>query len=338
MSNNKNRTAQLALQNTPIILFVVVFVIFGLLSPRFFAWQTFENIFKQASYIGIVAVGMTFVLLTAGIDLSVGSNMYLSAAVAALLMQTYHYPIWLAILVSLAVGLLFGTVNAILITRLHLIPFMATLGTMVAGKGLALLFTKSVTLTIPTGLRQLAYARAFGLIPVPIVIFAIVVAIAWFILTMTPLGRRIYAVGNDPESAKKAGIGVAGVVGTVYIISGLTAALGGIVAAAQQGVVIPGLGEGYEFNAIAAAVLGGTSLFGGVGSVFPGTVVGAVLIQMIQSGLVFMQVDIYVQPLITAGIIFFAVLLDSFRNAQLLRMRRRNIRVDKGTLEPAAGD
>ncbi len=307
-------------------------------APRFFAWQTFENIFKQASYIGIVAVGMTFVLLTAGIDLSVGSNMYLSAATAALLMQTFHFPVWLAFILCLLVGVIFGAVNALLITRVHLIPFMATLGTMVAGKGFALLLTKSVTLTYPNAIRQLGYARVFGLIPVPILIFAIVLALGWFILALTPFGRRVYAVGNDPESARKAGIGVAGIIGSVYVISGLTAALGGFIAAAQQGVVIPGLGEGYEFNAIAATVLGGTSLFGGVGTVFPGAMIGALLIQMIQSGLVFAQVDLYLQPIIMAAIIFFSVLLDSFRNAQLLRMRRRNIRVDKGTLELEAGD
>ncbi|MGL4651690.1 MAG: ABC transporter permease [Caldilineaceae bacterium] len=338
MKRTGSQTAQIALQNTPLILFVVVFAIFGILSPRFFAWQTFENIFKQASYIGIVAAGMTLVLLTAGIDLSVGSNMYLSAAVAAILMQDFGFPIWLALLSCMLVGVIFGAVNALLITRVHLIPFVATLGTMVAGKGVALLVTQSVTLTYPSSVRQLGYARVFDLIPVPIVIFAIVVAIGWFLLNMTPFGRRVYAVGNDVESARKAGINVGGIIGSVYIISGLTAALGGFVAAAQQGVVIPGLGEGYEFSAVAAAVLGGTSLFGGVGSIFPGTVIGAVLIQMIQSGLVFTQVDIYIQPLIMAGIIFFAVLLDSFRNTQLLRMRRRNIRVDKGTLELAAGD
>jgi ribose transport system permease protein len=338
MKRTGSQTAQIALQNTPLILFVVVFAIFGILSPRFFAWQTFENIFKQASYIGIVATGMTLVLLTAGIDLSVGSNMYLSAAVAAILMRDFGMPVWMALLACMLVGVIFGAVNALLITRVHLIPFVATLGTMVAGKGVALLITKSVTLTYPSSVRQLGYARVFDLIPVPILIFAIVVAIGWFVLNMTPFGRRVYAVGNDAESARKAGINVGGIIGSVYVISGLTAALGGFVAAAQQGVVIPGLGEGYEFSAIAAAVLGGTSLFGGVGSIFPGTVIGAVLIQMIQSGLVFTQVDIYIQPLIMAGIIFLAVLLDSFRNTQLLRMRRRNIRVDKGTLEMAAGD
>jgi ribose transport system permease protein len=200
---------------------------------------------------------------------------------------------------------------------------------MVAGKGVGLLFSQSIQIPYPDAVLQLGSTRLFGLIPLPIVIFAFVVLLAHLVLTMTPIGRRIYAVGNDPDAAKKAGLNVDRVLATVYLASGLLAALGGFVSVAQQGVVHPGFGEGYEFNAIAAVVLGGTSLFGGVGTVLPGTVLGAVLIQMIQTGLIFTKVDIYLQPLITAGIILFAILLDAFRNTQLQKLRRRNIRTDK---------
>lgn len=338
MKNLRHRFTRLALQNTPLLLFVVVFAIFGLLSPRFFALQTFETIFKQASYIGIVAVGMTFVILTAGIDLSVGSAMYVSATVAGVIMQDFKAPVWVGLLACLTVGMIFGATNAFLITKLKIIPFVATLGTMVAGKGVGLLISRSITISYPESVIQLGSSRLFDLVPLPIVIFLSVVVVAHLVLTLTAVGRHIYAVGNDAEAAKKAGLNVGRVLATVYIISGLTAALGGFVSVAQQGVVHPGLGEGYEFSAIAAAVLGGTSLFGGVGSVLPGTLLGAVLIQMIQTGLIFTRVDIYIQPLITAGIIFFAVLLDAFRNNQLQKMRRRNIRVDKGALAGAGDD
>ena len=336
-SMTHNRLAQLALQNTSLLLFVLVFVVFGLLAPRFFAVQTFETIFKQASYIGIVAIGMTFVILTSGIDLSVGSNMYVSAAIAGIVMQDYKAPVWIGLMVCLTVGILFGAVNAFLITKVKIIPFVATLGTMVAGKGVGLLISKSITLSYPERVLELGSSRFFDLLPLPIVIFLGVAILAHLVLTMTPMGRQIYAVGNDAKAAKKAGLNVGRVLTTVYIVSGLMAALGGFISVAQQGVVHPGFGEGYEFNAIAATVLGGTSLFGGVGSVLPGTVLGAVLIQMIQTGLIFTKVDIYLQPLITASIIFFAVLLDAFRNIQLQKLRRRNIRVEKGA--PAgAGD
>lgn len=337
--NHNKRFEQFLLQNTPIVLFVVVFLVFGLLAPRFFSVQAAETILKQASYIGIVAVGMTFVILTAGIDLSVGSNMYVSAVMAGLVMQDFNAPAWIGLLVCLSVGMLFGAVNAFLITKLKIIPFIATLGTMVAGKGIGLLFSQSIQIPFPKSVLDLGSTRLLGVIPLPIIIFAAVVLVAHLVLTMTPLGRQIYAVGNDSEAAKKAGLNVGRVLGTVYIVSGLMAALGGFVSVAQQGVVHPGFGEGYEFNAIAATVLGGTSLFGGVGSVFPGTVLGAVLIQMIQTGLIFTKVDIYLQPLITAAIIFFAVLLDAFRNVQLQKMRRRNIRVEKGMpVGASAGD
>jgi ribose transport system permease protein len=240
-------------------------------------------------------------------------------------------PVWLGLLVCLGVGLLFGAVNGFLITKLKIVPFIATLGTMVAGKGIGLLFSQSIQIPFPDSVLQLGSTRLFGVVPLPIVIFAFVVLIAHLVLTMTPIGRRIYAVGNDPDAAKKAGLNVNRVLATVYLASGLLAALGGFVSVAQQGVVHPGFGEGYEFNAIAAVVLGGTSLFGGLGTVFPGTVLGAVLIQMIQTGLIFAKVDIYLQPLITAGIILFAILLDAFRNTQLQKLRRRNIRTDKET-------
>lgn len=331
---NREKLTQTFLQNTPVILFVLIFLAFSLISDRFFAWQTLENIVRQASYIGIVAVGMIFVLLTGGIDLSVGSNMYLSAAIAGLLMQRYDLPVWLALLACLGVGMAVGLVNATLITRFKVIPFIATLGMLTVVKGLGLAFTKSVSIPYPNSVLKLGSERLLG-IPIPILIFALVVVVAHIFLTYTPAGRRLYAVGNDPEAAKKAGLDTRSVLATAYVVCGLLAALGGFVSVAQQGIVQPGLGEGYEFNAIAAAVLGGASLFGGVGTVFPGTVIGAVLIQMIQAGLIFARVDIYLQPLITAAIIFAAVLLDALRTQQLVKLRRRNIRTDKAAA-PAA--
>ena len=314
------------LQNTPIILFVIVFVLFGILSPSFLEYGSLEDIVKQASYIGIVAVGMTFVLLTAGIDLSVGSNMYLSAAVAGLLIKNYSIPVGLAFIACLGVGLLFGAFNALAVTKLKIIPFVVTLGTLVAGRGIGLWLTKSVQVEFPDSVSRIGSERLFGLMPLPTVVFAVVVLCATIFLKRTATGRQIYAVGNDLEAAKKAGINTDRVRATAFIICGLLAALGGFVSVAQLGTVDAGFGEQREFDAIAAAVLGGTSLFGGIGSVFPGTVMGAVLIQMVQAGLVVNQVDLYLQPLVAAAIIFLAVLLDSVRNAQLAKLRRRHIR------------
>jgi ribose transport system permease protein len=325
----RNKLLLRVLQNTPIILFMVIFAVFGALSPRFFQYQTLENIVKQASYIGIVAVGMTFVLLTAGIDLSVGANMYLSAAVAGLLIQGAGLPVWAALLVCLCVGLAFGGVNAFAITKLKIAPFIVTLGTMAIGRGLSLLITQSQAVPFPNSVLQIGSNRVFGLVPLPIVIFAAVVLVAHLMLTRTPVGRQIYAAGNNAEAAQKAGINTPRILALVYLVCGLCAALGGFVSVAQLGIINAGFGDGDEFDAIAAAVLGGTSLFGGRGSVFPGTVIGTVLVQMVAAGLVYTQVDLYFQPVVMAAIIFLAVFLDSMRNTQLLRLERRNIRTEK---------
>jgi ribose transport system permease protein len=150
------------------------------------------------------------------------------------------------------------------------------------------------------------------------------------------MGRQIYAMGNDVEAARKAGLNTRRLTASVYIISGFCASLAGVILISQQGMITSGLGQGVEFDAIAAAVLGGTSLFGGVGSVFPGTVIGVLLVQMISTGLVYLQIDLYLQDMVAAAVIFFAVLIDAQRMRILGRLERRNIRVEKGVTEVQA--
>jgi ribose transport system permease protein len=329
MHKSRGKVLVVALRYTPVILFGLIFLIFGLLSPRFLSYQSLENIVKQASYIGIVAVGMTFVLLTAGIDLSVGSNMYLSAVVAGLLIKHHGLPVTLALVVCLAVGLLFGVVNALAVTKLRILPFVATLGTLWIGRGLGLWLTRSALVEFPESVTRIGAQRLFGAVPLPVAVFLVVVLLAAVLLRWTAFGRQLYAVGNDIEAAKKAGISTDRVRGGAFVICGVLAALGGFISVSQLGIVNAGFGEGREFDAIAAAVLGGTSLFGGVGSVFPGTLLGAVLIQMVTIGLVSAQVDLYLQPLVQAVIIFLAVLLDSIRTRRLAWLGRRHIRIEE---------
>jgi ribose transport system permease protein len=329
MRQNHGKILVMALRHTPLILFAFLFVVFGLLAPRFLSYQSLENIVKQASYIGIMAVGMTFVLLTAGIDLSVGSNMYLSAVVAGLLIRQFNVSVMPALIACLVVGLFFGLVNALIITRLRIMPFVATLGTLWVGRGLGLWLTGSVPVEFPAGVTRIGAQRLFGLLPLPVAVFALVVACAAVLLRWTTLGRQIYAVGNDLQAAQKAGISTDRVRATAFILCGFLAALGGFISVAQLGIINAGFGDLREFDAIAAAVLGGASLFGGVGSVFPGTVLGAVLIQMVTIGLVSAQVDLYLQELVAAAIIFLAVFLDSVRTQQLARLSRRHIRVEE---------
>ncbi len=316
----------LLLNNASLVLFAVVLVVFALLSPKFFTGDNLVNILIQSSSTAIVATGMTFVLLTAGVDLSVGAAMFVGAAVCGKLVIGGQ-PIPLALAAMLGVGLAFGAVNALFITRLRIIAFIVTLATLFIGRGFALRITETRAMNLPDAFLQLGSAKVAG-IPVPVLAVALVVAAAQLVLSRTAFGRQLYALGNNVESARKAGVHVQRLTASVYVISGFCAALGGIIALSQLGAVGPKFGENYEFKAIAAAVLGGTSLFGGRGNVFPGTVLGAVLIQCVENGLVLLNADPYLYPLITSAVIFVAVLIDSIRNETLAKLSRRRIRHD----------
>lgn len=326
-AKTNHRWLLFVLKNISILLFIVIFIGFSLFSERFASARNFENIILSAADVGIVAIGMTLVLLTGGIDLSVGATMYITGAVLALMLES-GYSMAIAIPCGILAGTLWGCFNAFLISKVKIIPFMVTLGTLTAGRGLGLLITHSRHIAVPDEMRFGA-TRLFGLVPIPIIIFAVMVIFAVVILLYTPFGRQIYAMGNDPEAAKKAGLNTNRLTALVYILSGFCAAVASVVSISQVGSVSSSFGEGTEFQAIAASVLGGTSLFGGIGNVFPGTVVGILLIQMIQNGLIFLQVDLYLQEMVKALVILFAVFIDAQRMGLIKRLERRNIRIEK---------
>jgi len=315
------------LRNTSIILLIAVFVVFGILSPEFRTTTNLINILIQSASPAIVAIGMTLVLLTAGIDLSVGAIMFITAAVAGK-MALGGQPLWLILVIVPLIGLVYGGLNAFLVARLSMIPFIVTLATLHVGRGLGLWITQTRAMNLPENLLQVGSGKLLG-VPLPIVIFLLVLALTHMLLTQTMFGRQVYAVGNDPEVARKAGINVGMILAGVYLLCGLLAAIGGLVSLAQLGAVSPTFGRDREFSAIAAAVLGGTSLFGGRGRIFPGTVIGAILIQAMENGLVIINANPYLYSLITSCIIFLAVLIDGLRHRQLQKLKRRKIRVEK---------
>lgn len=314
------------LNNASLALFLAVFVVFGALASKFLEPRNLLNILVQSSSTAIVAVGMTFVLLTAGVDLSVGAIMFVSAAIAGKLALA-GCPLSLALLVILLIGVGCGGVNAYFVTRWRILPFVVTLATLYLGRGLALWITQTRALNLPESFLTLGSSRWAG-VPLPIVLLAAVLLVAHLTLTRTPYGRQLYAVGYNVEAARKAGLNVSWILASVYLISGLCASLGGVVSLSQLGAVSPTFGNQKEFTAIAAAVLGGTSLFGGRGQVFPGTLLGAVLIQTVENGLVIVNADPYIYPLVTSAIIFTAVLVDSARAGVLAKLGRRKIRVE----------
>jgi len=314
------KTIQPLLNHSTLVLFLVVVVIFGMLSPKFLTLANVTNILIQSSSLVILAIGMTFVLLTAGIDLSVGSIMFVAGVISGKLVVSGLAMGW-AIPLALLIGLAYGYINAFFVVRVKIIPFIVTLATFYAGRGLGLFMADTRAINLPESFLQIGSARVLG-IPMPIVILGVVVLLAHVVLSATQFGRQVYAVGSDKDKARKAGIPVKRIVLGVYVICGLCAALSGLVALAQLGAVSPTFGYQNEFMAIAAAVLGGTSLFGGKGTILPGTLVGAVLIQSIQNGLVIVNADPYLYTVITGIVIFLIVMMDSLRHQKAQKALR----------------
>jgi ribose transport system permease protein len=313
-----------ALDHSALAVFALVLGVFGAISPQFRDPDNLVNILIQSASPAIVATGMTFVLVTAGVDLSVGAIMFICAAIAGK-MVLGGTGMGAAIAAMLLVGAMAGGVNAVLVTRFRILAFVATLGTLYLGRGFALWLTQTRAMNLPPDtFPKLASARWLG-VPLPIIAMFAVLIVGHILLQRTPYGRQLLAVGHNAESARKAGLPVRRLLASVYILSGLCAALGAIVTLGQLGAVSPKFGETREFSAIAAAVLGGASLFGGRAQILPGTFLGAVLIQTLENGLVIVRADPYVFPLVTSVVIFMAVLIDATRTRWLEALSRRRI-------------
>ena len=293
-------------------ILILLCIGFGITTGNFFSLQNLSIVTQQASINVVLAAGMTFVILTGGIDLSVGSVLS-AAAVAALLASNIPGFGGLAVPVALAVGAGFGLINGALISLLRLPPFIVTLGSLTAVRGIGRLLGHDTTIFNPQlGFAFIGNESLFG-IPWLVIIAVAVVAVSWFILRRTVLGLRIYSVGGNPEAARLSGIRVWGIEMFVYVISGFLAGLGAVMSAARL-YAANGLqmGQSYELDAIAAVILGGTSFVGGVGSII-GTLVGALIIAVLTNGLVLLGVSDVWQYIIKGLVIIGAVTLDRYR-------------------------
>jgi ribose transport system permease protein len=264
---------------------VVLLVAVGALtltSNEFLTGSNLSNLARQVAIFGIIAVGELLVILTAGIDLSVGSVLGLSGAVTAQFLVA-GVPVAPAILLGVALGAVLGVANGLLVTRAKLPPFIATLGMLGIARGAVLVSTDAKTVQgLPSGFQTIANGTIFG-IPNLLGIAALVTVVVWFVLTRTVFGRYVYAVGSNPESARLAGVPVRTVVISVYAVSGLLAGLGGVLLTSRLGAGIPTAGTGFELNAIAACVIGGASLFGAKGSAI-GAATGALIMGVLNNG------------------------------------------------------
>lgn len=312
-----------------LVALLALTVVFALLSPAFLSSGNLMILVKHVAINAILAVGMTFVILTGGIDLSVGSVAGLAGIVAGGLIGAgltlpamgvvVYFNVWLVIVIAAAVGAAVGVLNGLLISRFSVAPFIATLGTMYVARGAALLISNGATFPNLLGKAELGNtgfpwlgSGTVLMIPVPIWLMAALGAIGAFVATRTPFGRQVYAVGGNERAAELSGVRVARVKLSAYMISGFCAALVGLVIASQLVAAHPATGETFELNAIAAVVLGGTSLMGGRGSV-GGSIAGAFVIGVLADGLVLLGVSQFWQIVIKGVVIVVAVLLDQMQ-------------------------
>lgn len=307
------------------IALIVLIIVFSLLSENFLTLSNIITMTKHVALNAVLSIGMLFVILKGGIDLSIGSTLGLSGVVAGVLLQGFQIdafgvvlypPVWVVVLISLAVGTFVGFINGLLVTRFQVAPFIATLGMLYVARGAALLISNGSTYPRlqgspdlgNTGFDVIGGSRPFG-VPISIWIMVVIAIIALVILRKTPYGRSIYATGGNERAAELAGVPVKFIKMTVYMISGFCAAVAGLITASELTSAIPNAGETFELNAIAACVIGGAALSGGRGNV-RGVLLGAFVIGFLADGLVLVKVSTFWQILIKGAVIVLAVMLD----------------------------
>lgn len=316
-----------------VFIFLAMFIGMWFLSDAFLQPRNLLNIVRQISVMGLIAIGVTMVIITTGIDLSSGSVLALAAVVAASLAQSTDWasakypgldlPVIVPILAALAIGAVCGSINGWLIARFKIPAFIATLGMMTIARGFALIYSDRPVSGLTDTYNFIGQGELLKIlpipdqpplgIPIPIIILAVVAVGAHIMLNSTRFGRHIYAIGGNEQAARISGLNVGRIKIGVYMIAGLLSGLAGLVLSSRIGSGQPGLGVGYELDAIAAAVIGGTSLSGGIGTIW-GTIVGALIIGVLNNGLDLLNVSAYWQTIVKGSIIVIAVIIDERKN------------------------
>lgn len=304
-----------------VVALIALCVILSIVSPVFLSISNILNIFVQTSINGIVAIGMTMVILTGGIDLSVGSVVALAGVTAGLTSMAIDADATSAglgivcIIMALAVGALAGLVNGVLISKAKLPAFIATLGMMSIARGLALTISGGLAITkIPDIIKFIGSGR-IGFINFPIILMIVLYFIAWWVLRYTKLGRNTYAVGGNMEAARLSGVKVPKTLIIVYMISGICSGIAALLLTGRLTSAQPVAGSGYELDAIAAVVIGGTSMSGGEGRII-GTLIGALLVAVLRNGLNLLNVSAYSTQIVIGLVIVLAVMMDTLRNRE----------------------
>lgn len=333
--NKNNSLAMTLLKGRTLIVLALLLIFFSLATPNFLSTNTMLLLAKHVALYGILAIGMTYVIITGGIDLSVGAVVGLGGMIAGGMIQngvtlnafgvTVYFSVPLVVLITVLVGALIGWLNGIIITKFGVAPFIATLGTMYIARGFAMLHSNGATYSNIIGNEALGNtgftffgSRVLG-IPVGAVILIVIAIVAGIVLKKTTFGWHIFAIGGNENAARLSGVKVDKVKILVYIFSGVCAAIVGIITASQLEASHPASGETWEMNAIAAAVLGGTSMMGGIGTI-GGTIVGAFVIGVISDGMVMCGVSEFWQMIIKGLVIILAVIIDQFQRNMEAKM------------------
>lgn len=296
-------------------ILVIEFLIFSLASKSFLTLGNILSLGRQMSFTGIAAIGMTLVMLTGGIDISVGSMLAMAGVLCAKLSADVGLPLWIAVVITLLIGALFGLINGAAVTRLHIPALIATLATQTILKGIAYLLTNAVPVkNLSATYKFLGQGYIFGVIPVPLIITVALYVLAWWYLDKTYLGRRVYLSGGNEEAARLSGINTKWTITGTYVFSGVFAAIAGVLMAARLGSGQPSVGSGFEMDVITATVLGGISVNGGKGKVV-NVFVGACIMGVLANGMTMLNINQYLQWIINGLVLLFAVTMSNLRKS-----------------------
>lgn len=307
-------------QESGILVILLVFiVIITMVNPTFISLANMTNVFRSAGFTLITALGMTFVIIVGGLDLSVGSVYCLSGTISAMALVN-GVPVAPAILIGILVGVACGAFNGIIIVGMNIPPLITTLGMMYIARGIVYVLTMGVPVyPLPAEFKAVEQTKVFDVIPVVVLIAAVLAVIAHVILRHTPLGRAVYAVGGNPDAAKVSGINIKKTKMFAYMLIGGLAGLSGILMTSRLGSAQATSGTGFEMTVIAATIIGGTSNYGGVGTV-AGTVLGAIFMEVLTNCLTLMRISVYWQNIVIGAILIGAVAIDTYR--RMLQQRK----------------
>lgn len=297
---------------------IALIVIFAFLSPNFLLVDNIISILLATCVNGLLALGVTFVIITGGIDLSIGTVMTFSAVISGLAVTKLGMPLWVGVLICILVGAIIGYLTGLMVARLRIPAFIATLGVMMITEGLSLVVTGARPVYFPTEYKEIAVGSLFGKLipgfqlPNAVLILFLMAIIASIILNKTVMGRYNFAIGSNSEATRLSGVNVAGWLTAIHALAGAFFGIAGIIISSRLGSAQPAIGQGYELEAIAAVVIGGTSLAGGQGTI-SGTIIGAFIMSVLTNGLRIVGVAQEWQTVVIGGVVILAVFIDTYR-------------------------